>query len=73
MCSPNNKKALTFVNKTWLQFKLHIELHTLIVIDFRNPLLPIDSSLIQKLNQKLPKLTHGINKINRQVLMEYFT
>jgi hypothetical protein len=52
-------RTSNFIKETPLQLKSHIDLHTLIVTDFKTPLFPTDRSSRQKLNREILKLTVG--------------
>jgi exonuclease III len=52
----------TFIKQTFLELKLHIEPHTLIVKGVNISLSP-DRSSIQKLNREIKKLTNIMNQM----------
>ena len=63
-----NAKASKYVKEILLQLKLHIKPHTLEVVDFSTPLLPMDMSSRQKINKETMKLTcSDTNGLNRHV------
>ena len=59
-----NAKVPTFKNKTLLKLKTHIEPHTIIVGELKNPLSPVHRSLKQKLNKDPLKLIEKLNQID---------
>jgi hypothetical protein len=52
-----NVKASTLIKEILVKLKAHIALHTIIVVEFKNPLSSMDRSWKWKLNRDTVKLT----------------